>query len=106
MSTSKSTVASDFPAEHLETVRTFQESLNELEKVLKSLLDVPLSELEGKTTAPLEKAKLDIISSFALNSLTWMWLRTKGENPKETEVCLLYRITNTNLSNFTISKCV
>lgn len=32
------------------------------------------------------QAKLDCISAFALNSLVWMWLRTNGENPKETGV--------------------
>jgi hypothetical protein len=36
----------------------------------------------------LDKAKVDCLSAFALNSLVWMWLRTKGENPKETEVNL------------------
>ena len=80
---------SDFPTEHLETVRSFQTNFAELETVLKELLDVPLSEIhETKATTPLEKAKVDIISTFALNSLTWMWLRTQGINPKETEVSI------------------
>ena len=78
---------SDFPTEHIETVRNFQTSLAELDNVLKELLDVPLSVIhESKATTPLDKAKVDIISAFALNSLTWMWLRTQGTNPKETEV--------------------
>ena len=80
-------VDNDFPAEHVQTVQNFQSSLSELESVLKDLLDVPLSEVhETKATTPLEKARIDIISAFALNSLTWMWLRTQGINPKETEV--------------------
>ena len=84
---SETNTDTDFPAEHVETVRNFQTSLAELETVLKNLLDVPLSVVhESKATTPLEKAKLDIISAFALNSLTWMWLRTQGTNPKETEV--------------------
>jgi len=78
---------SDFPTEHIETVQNFQTSLAELNNVLKDLLNVPLSEIhENKATTPLDKAKIDIISAFALNSLTWMWLRTQGTNPKETEV--------------------
>merc|ERR1719295_398926 len=78
---------SDFPTEHIKTVQNFQTSLSELDTVLKDLFDVPLSEIhETKATTPLDKAKLDIISAFALNSLTWMWLRTQGTNPKETEV--------------------
>ena len=80
-------VDNDFPAEHVQTVQNFQSSLSELESVMKVLLDVPLSEVhETKATTPLEKARIDIISAFALNSLTWMWLRTQGINPKETEV--------------------
>ena len=80
---------SDFPAELVETVKSFQANLNEVENVLKPLLDTPLSEIhENKAKTPLDKAKLDCISAFAINSLTWMWLRTQGENPKETEVSL------------------
>ena len=33
-----------------------------------------------------DKAKLDCLSAFAVNSLVWVWMRTKGVNPKETEV--------------------
>ena len=81
---------SDFPTEHVETVRNFQTSLSELDTVLKDLFNVPLSEIhENKATTPLDKAKIDIISAFALNSLTWMWLRTQGTNPKETEVAII-----------------
>ena len=43
---------------------------------------------ESKNMSALDKAKLDCLSAFALNSLVWMWLRTKGENPKESEVSL------------------
>jgi len=85
-------VDNDFPAEHVQTVQNFQSSLSELESVMKVLLDVPLSEVhETKATTPLEKARIDIISAFALNSLTWMWLRTQGINPKETEVSLYHK---------------
>ena len=87
---------SDFPTEHIKTVQNFQTSLSELDTVLKDLFDVPLSEIhETKATSPLDKAKLDIISAFALNSLTWMWLRTQGTNPKETEVGIFSMITRT-----------
>ena len=88
---------SDFPTEHIETVQNFQTSLAELDNVLKDLLNVPLSEIhENKATTPLDKAKIDIISAFALNSLTWMWLRTQGTNPKETEVNIMNIKSETN----------
>ena len=93
---------SDFPTEHIKTVQNFQTSLSELDTVLKDLFDVPLSEIhETKATTPLDKAKLDIISAFALNSLTWMWLRTQGTNPKETEVGILARLKNWAQSYYT-----
>ena len=48
----------------------------------------------------LDKAKVDCLSAFALNSLVWMWLRTKGVNPKESEVCVYLknemRMSNSN----------
>ena len=47
---------------------------------------------ESQNMSALDKAKLDCLSAFALNSLVWMWLRTKGENPKESEVTCLYQI--------------
>lgn len=93
MSTSKEPVPStasnhnEFPAELASGVREFQTSLTELEKHLKDLVDVPLSEWhEAKASTALDKAQLDCLSAFALNSLVWMWLRTKGLDPKETEV--------------------
>ena len=99
-------VDNDFPAEHVQTVQNFQSSLSELESVMKVLLDVPLSEVhETKATTPLEKARIDIISAFALNSLTWMWLRTQGINPKETEVSL-YHKSKYYLANHSITLLV
>ena len=77
----------DFPPELVGAVRSFQNTLDDLNKRLDVYHSVPLSELhEVKNLSTLEKAKLDCTSAFALNSLVWMWLRTSGENPKETGV--------------------
>ena len=97
---------SDFPTEHIETVQNFQTSLAELDNVLKDPLNVPLSEIhENKATTPLDKAKIDIISAFTLNSLTWMWLRTQGTNPKETEVNIMNIKSETNfIETLTVPK--
>lgn len=43
---------------------------------------------ETRHLTVLDQAKVDCLSAFALNSLVWMWLRTKGQNPKESEVRL------------------
>lgn len=48
---------------------------------------VPLQEVVEKNNLDaLSKAKLDCTSAYALTSLVWMWLRTKGKNPKEAGV--------------------
>ena len=50
---------------------------------------MPLQELiEKHDLDALSKAKLDCTSAYALTSLVWMWLRTKGENPKAAGVKL------------------
>ncbi len=38
---------------------------------------------DGLTAA--EKAKVDLTSSFAINSLVWMLLKTRGVDPRESE---------------------
>ncbi len=38
-----------------------------------------------ETLSPAERAKVDLSCAFALNSLAWILLKTKGADPKETE---------------------
>ena len=65
----------------------FQESLSELETVLHPLLSSGgRDDLHSEKMSSVDKAKLDCLSAFAVNSLVWVWMRTKGVNPKETEV--------------------
>ena len=65
----------------------FQESLSELETVLHPLLSFGgRDDLHSEKISSVDKAKLDCLSAFAVNSLVWVWMRTKGVNPKETEV--------------------
>ena len=42
--------------------------------------------MHSEKMSSVDKAKLDCLSAFAVNSLVWVWMRTKGVNPKETEV--------------------
>ena len=79
----------DFPVELADTIKDFQGSLSDLEAVLRPLLVSSRSDLHGgdnSTLTALEKARLDCLSAFAMNSLVWVWMRTKGINPKDTEV--------------------
>ena len=85
---SASSVA-DFPVELADTIKDFQGSLSDLEAVLRPLLVSSRSDLHGgddSTLTAMEKARLDCLSAFAMNSLVWVWMRTKGINPKDTEV--------------------
>ena len=85
--TSDSSKAVDFPVELIDIVKNFQGNLGDLEEVLRPFLKVSRTDLhDNKGLTALEKAELDCLSAFAFNSLVWMWLRTKGLNPKETEV--------------------
>ena len=77
----------DFPPELVADTKKFQDSLTSLNKLLDTFQSVPLQDLvEQNNLGSVSKAKLDCLSAFALNSLVWMWLRTKGQNPKETGV--------------------
>ena len=77
----------DFPSELVTPVANVQSSLNNLNKILEVSQKIPLQELtEEKKLGAIDKAKLDCISAFALNTLVWTWVRTLGENPKEAGV--------------------
>jgi hypothetical protein len=77
----------DFPTELVEPVKQFQASIEKVDKLMGPLLGVALPEQqETHNFNPLDRAKLNCLSASALNTLVWMWLRSKGENPKETEV--------------------
>jgi len=77
----------DFPSELVGPIKNFQDSLNKIDKTFAPLLSTTNQELvEKKNLDALSKAKLDCTSAFTINSLVWMWLRTRGENPKEAGV--------------------
>ncbi|KAG9082810.1 hypothetical protein FRC06_004843 [Ceratobasidium sp. 370] len=60
-------------------------SIDELEDVLKPLLETPLSNLTPQLLAPLDRAKLQVWLSYVLNDLVWIHLRTRGINPSNTD---------------------
>ncbi|KAG9089066.1 hypothetical protein FS749_001651, partial [Ceratobasidium sp. UAMH 11750] len=60
-------------------------SIEELEDVLKPLLETPLSNLTAQLPAPLDRAKLQVWLSYVLNDLVWIHLRTHGINPSNTD---------------------
>ena len=75
----------DFPEELTDTVKNFHGSVTDLKAQLDLLLETPKEELCGELD-PLERAKVDLISVYAINSIFWMLLKTQGENPAEAGV--------------------
>ncbi|OWF54334.1 nuclear nucleic acid-binding protein C1D-like [Mizuhopecten yessoensis] len=70
------------PSELKEKLAAFDTSLSDMEKIVHPWLEVPESELHEKLS-PLDKAKLDLVGAYTINSLFWMYLNVCGEKPKE-----------------------
>lgn len=75
----------DFPEELSDIVKNFHGSLGDLKTKLDLMLSQPRSELYDKLD-PMGRAKLDLVSAYAINSLFWMLLKTMGENPGAEDV--------------------
>ncbi|XP_033641212.1 nuclear nucleic acid-binding protein C1D-like [Asterias rubens] len=71
-----------YPKEIANPLRTFQKSLIEVEKVLAPLKRASLPDLNCKLQA-LDRAKMELVSAYAINSMFWMYLCTHGINPRE-----------------------
>ncbi|XP_062427396.1 nuclear nucleic acid-binding protein C1D isoform X5 [Rhea pennata] len=72
----------DYPTEIHDYLAAFEKSLVSLDEMLETMMSVSRSELLQKLE-PLEQAKLDLVSAYALNSMFWVYLATQGINPKE-----------------------
>ncbi|XP_062375926.1 nuclear nucleic acid-binding protein C1D [Sardina pilchardus] len=70
----------DYPSEIEEYLTGFDTSLGSVDGVVQKLMTASRNE---QKLDPLEQAKLDLMSAYALNSLFWMYLVTQGINPKE-----------------------
>lgn len=64
------------------TLSTLSTQLSTLETSLAPLLAVPYADLiANDENAPLAKAKLDVLVSYALHDLIWVYLKTSGVEP-------------------------
>ena len=61
----------------------FDISLHNIELTLKPFLKVPINDIREKIDDPLENAKLDLMTTYAINSLFWAYLTTQGINSKQ-----------------------
>ncbi|XP_064638649.1 nuclear nucleic acid-binding protein C1D-like [Lineus longissimus] len=75
----------NFPIEIQDRLNDFDEALTRIETCINPLLSTPFSEVQ-ENLSPLDKAKIDLISAYTINSLFWMYLNVKGINPKEHRV--------------------
>ncbi|XP_005815134.1 nuclear nucleic acid-binding protein C1D [Xiphophorus maculatus] len=75
-------VTEDYPQEIDEQLTTFDSSVNAVKTMLEKLMSMSRNDVMQKLD-PLEQAKLDLMSVYTLNSLFWMYLVTKGINPRE-----------------------
>ncbi|MCJ8730825.1 hypothetical protein PDJAM_G00188810 [Pangasius djambal] len=71
----------DYPTEIAEYLTGFLSSVSSVQYVIQTLMSV--SKGDRLKLGPLEQAKLDLMSAYALNSLYWMYLVTQGVNPKD-----------------------
>ncbi|XP_067680523.1 nuclear nucleic acid-binding protein C1D-like [Haliotis asinina] len=70
------------PSEMKEKLASFDTALTNLETELKPLLAKPRMEFFEKLE-PLDMGKMDLVASYAVNSLFWMYLNVCGINPKD-----------------------
>jgi len=62
-----------------------ESSLKELETFLSRLDSVSYTTLHENLT-PLDQARFDLTATYTLNSLMWAYLRTRGVDPKQTQL--------------------
>ncbi|KAA0717567.1 Nuclear nucleic acid-binding protein C1D [Triplophysa tibetana] len=72
----------DYPTEIEDNLNDFDSSVTSVQNMVQSLIPASRSNHLVKLN-PLDQAKLDLMSLYALNSMFWMYLMTQGVNPKE-----------------------
>ncbi|XP_014673989.1 PREDICTED: nuclear nucleic acid-binding protein C1D-like [Priapulus caudatus] len=70
------------PHEIQDRVKNFHESIINIETIMKPMLSKPHNDLHEKLL-PIEKAKMDLMVAYTVNSMFWMFLNASGENTKE-----------------------
>uniref|UniRef100_A0A0M3I6I1 Nuclear nucleic acid-binding protein C1D n=1 Tax=Ascaris lumbricoides TaxID=6252 RepID=A0A0M3I6I1_ASCLU len=76
-------MSQSIPAEVVDQLRRFNETLAVVEDALQSSLNTPFETYTQMRL--LDRARVDVMSLFAINSLYWILLCTRGKNPKENE---------------------
>lgn len=71
----------EFPTEIGDKMQMFHESVEKIGTIINPFLDKKLD--DDEKLSPLDKARLYLTAVYTMNSLFWMNLVVKGENPKE-----------------------
>jgi exosome complex protein LRP1 len=77
-----SSIAEDFPSSLKQPIRDLHESLADLKQCLHTF-NTNYKTIQSLATDPLSKAKIELTTAYAMNSLFWIYLTTKGVNPQE-----------------------
>ena len=72
----------DFPPEMKRPMTALHTSLTELKECLTQFTD-QYPNLKNRALSPLLKAKIELTKAYAINSLFWIYLTTKGVDPRE-----------------------
>ena len=85
MSTKSNQPDAEIEADFNARATQLEASLNELEHFLSRLDSTSYATIhEGLT--PLDQARFDLTAAYTLNSLMWAYLRTRGVDPKQTQL--------------------
>ncbi|XP_046635392.1 nuclear nucleic acid-binding protein C1D-like isoform X2 [Daphnia pulicaria] len=71
----------DFPEEMTANTQNLDSALSEMEAVVNALTSVPLTEVHS-CLKPIEHSKFDTASVYAVTSLFWAYMKTRGVDPK------------------------
>ncbi|KAH3851410.1 hypothetical protein DPMN_093891 [Dreissena polymorpha] len=74
--------SSEIPHELRGKLSAFDSALTDVENKFEPLLKVSQVELNTQLNS-LDKAKLDLVAAYSINSLFWMYLNISGVNPKD-----------------------
>lgn len=69
------------PKEISSNLEEFKAALCEVEEVFKPLNSVSLADINGKLDV-LDRAKLQLVFAYSINSFFWMYLCTQGVDPR------------------------
>jgi exosome complex protein LRP1 len=74
-------IEQSLPSEIEEKCKYFSEEINKIEKQLESIIE--LDKNKRKNLDPLNRAKIDLVSLYSINALSWLYHVVNGANPKD-----------------------